>query len=136
MIVGLGAACAVAKGDLHAEGARQSGLRKRLWDRLREGIDGIVWTAGEATLLPNTLHVRVPGMDGRAILAAAPEVAASTGSACHTDEDKPSGALGAMGLAGADARGALRLTLGRRTTEADVDRAADGLLRAVAEVRA
>ena len=78
-------------------------------------------------MLPNTLHVRVPDREGSALLAACPQLAASTGSACHTDDGTPSGVLGAMGLSAGDARGALRLTLGRRTTDADVDRAAAAL---------
>ncbi|MEX1368781.1 MAG: aminotransferase class V-fold PLP-dependent enzyme, partial [Nannocystaceae bacterium] len=131
LIVGLGAACALAHRDLETEGRRQAELRQRLWTRLREAVPGLEWTGEGAPLLPNTLHVRVPGSDGRAILAAAPDVAASTGSACHTDEHTPSGVLGAMGLTGRQARGALRLTLGRRTTEADVQRAADSLIAAI-----
>lgn len=131
LIVGLGEACALARESLEAEGQRQAALRQRLWSRLREAAPAIAWTGEGAPLLPNTLHVRVPGADGRAILAAAPEVAASTGSACHTDEEIPSGVLGAMGLSGRDARGALRLTLGRRTTEADIDRAATSLAAAI-----
>jgi cysteine desulfurase len=130
LIVGLGAACAVARHDLAQEAERVQALRARLWQRLREGIADLRWTGEGAPLLPNTLHVRVPGHDGAAVLARAPQIAASTGSACHADDGSPSGVLGAMGLSSADARGALRLTLGRRTTEADVERAAAALVAA------
>jgi cysteine desulfurase len=130
LIVGLGAACALARGDLEVEARRVAGLRERLWERLREGIPGLRWTGEGAPLLPNTLHVRVPGVDGAAVLARAPAVAASTGSACHAEDGTPSGVLGAMGLGVADARGALRLTLGRRTTEEDVERAAEAIVQA------
>lgn len=135
LIVGLGAACALATDDLEVEARRVTSLRDRLWTRLREGIPGLAWTGEGASLLPNTLHVRVPDRDGAAVLAAAPEVAASTGSACHSEDGSPSGVLGAMGLSAAQARGALRLTLGRRTTEADVDRAAAALVAAVGSLR-
>ncbi|MCX4243851.1 cysteine desulfurase family protein [Paraliomyxa miuraensis] len=131
LIVGLGAACALASSDLEDEARRVAALRDRLWQRLREAIPGIAWTGEGAPLLPNTLHVRVPGLDGATVLAAAPDVAASTGSACHSEDGSPSGVLGAMGLTHAQARGALRLTLGRGTTEADVDRAALALVAAV-----
>ncbi|MEM7155970.1 MAG: cysteine desulfurase family protein [Myxococcota bacterium] len=130
LIVGLGAACALAEQSLEQEGARQAALVEQLWTQLREGIPGLQWTSHGVTLLPNTLHVRVPGVDGASVLAAAPDVAASTGSACHTDDAAPSGVLGAMGLTTADARGALRLTVGRRTQAADVDRAAAALVAA------
>lgn len=131
LIVGLGAACALARGDLEAEARRVAGLRDRLWARLSEGIAGLQWTGQGAPLLPNTLHVRVPGHDGAAVLARAPAVAASTGSACHADDGSISGVLGAMGLRADDARGALRLTLGRGTTEGDVERAAEAIVSAV-----
>lgn len=130
LIVGLGAACAVALEDLAAEAERVAALRDRLWARLSEGIEGLKWTGQGAPLLPNTLHVRVPGCDGAAVLARAPEVAASTGSACHADDGSISGVLGAMGLRAEDARGALRLTLGRGTSEEDVERAAEAIVRA------
>ncbi len=130
LLVGLGAACAIARRDLEAEGARQAALREQLWTRLRAGIPGLAWTGQGAAMLPNTLHVRVPDRDGAAVLEAAPGVAASTGSACHTDDEAPSGILGAMGLRAAEARGAIRLSLGRRTTEADVVAAAEALVTA------
>ena len=130
LIVGLGAACALAQRDLEEEGRRVAALRDRLWARLSEGIPGLRWTGHGVPLLPNTLHVRVPGRVGAEVLARAPEVAASTGSACHAEDGSPSGVLGAMGLAAEDARGALRLTLGRGTTEADVERAASAIVSA------
>ncbi len=131
LIVGLGAACALARGDLEEEGRRVTGLRDRLWARVSEGIPGLRWTGHGVALLPNTLHVRVPGQVGASVLARAPEVAASTGSACHADDGTISGVLGAMGLRAEDARGALRLTLGRRTKEGDVERAAEAIVGAV-----
>lgn len=131
LIVGLGAACAVAREDLEIESKRVAELRDRLWARLSGDIEGLRWTGQGAPLLPNTLHVRVPGREGAAVLARAPEVAASTGSACHADDGSISGVLGAMGLRAEDARGALRLTLGRGTTAADVERAAAVIVEAV-----
>jgi cysteine desulfurase len=134
LIVGLGAACALARRDLDLEGARVAALRDALWGRLGAGIPGLRWTGQGAPLLPNTLHVRVPGCDGAAILARAPDVAASTGSACHADDGTLSGVLGAMGLPAHEARGALRLTLGRGTTPADVERAAAAIVAATRAV--
>ena len=131
LIVGLGAACALAGSDLQAEHDRQVALRERLWSGLSAGVEGIVRTVDPAVAtLPNTLHVRFEGHVGADVLARAPEVAASTGSACHTDHEAPSGVLGAMGIPAASAKGSVRLSLGRRTTEADVDRAIAALVRA------
>ena len=130
LIVGLGAACALAQRDLEEEGRRVAALRDRLWARLSEGIPGLRWTGPGVPHCPNTRHGRGRGRVGAEVLARAPEVAASTGSACHAEDGSPSGVLGAMGLAAEDARGALRLTLGRGTTEADVERAAAAIVSA------
>jgi cysteine desulfurase len=130
LIAGLGAACRVARRDLAPESERQRRLRDELWSRLREALPDIQRTGDDEPTLPNTLHVRFAGIAGRDVLARAPEVAASTGSACHTDDEDAVGALGAMGLSSAEAAGAVRLSLGRRTTAADIERAAAALVRA------
>jgi cysteine desulfurase len=135
LIVGLGAACALATRDVAIEGARQAALRDDLWSRLREAVPGIVRTGEGAPILPNTLHVRFPGVAGRDVLAHASDVAASTGSACHSDHDTASGVLGAMGLTSAEAMGAVRLSIGRSTTAADIERAAASLVHAFALTR-
>lgn len=139
-IVGLGAACAIAGADLDGAAARMVALRERLWGLLRERVPGLAINGGEdpqGTLrLPNTLNVRFPGVSGTAVLAGAPEVAASTGSACHDGGEHPSAVILAMGVAPADALGSVRLTLGRSTTPEDVDRAAEALVRSVRSIRA
>jgi cysteine desulfurase len=128
--VALGAACALAQRSLqHEEAERQRALRDRLHVALAEGLP--LRLNGHATeRLPNTLNVSVLGASGDALLAATPEIAASTGSACHAGETTPSAALLAMGLPPDVALGAIRLSLGRYTTTADVDRAAAGLAAA------
>lgn len=134
LIVGLGAACALAARDVHVEASRQAALRDRLWHRLRAEVPGVERTGEGALLLPNTLHVRFPGRAGAEVLAAAPAIAASTGSACHAHGDGqvggPPGVLAAMGIDARSAAGAVRLGVGRFTTEADVDHAADALVGA------
>ena len=74
--------------------------------------------------LPNTLNISIDGTSGADLLAAAPRLAAATGSACHEGTPDPSGVLLAMGLSPQRARSAIRLTLGRWTTETDVEQAA------------
>jgi cysteine desulfurase len=129
-IVGLGAACVAAARDLESETRRVRGLRDRLWDRLREGVPMIALNGHPTVRLPNTLNVRFPGISGQSVLAAAPEVAASTGSACHAGHEEASAVIVAMGVAAQQALGSVRLTLGRQTTEEDVERAANALVRA------
>jgi cysteine desulfurase len=79
--------------------------------------------------------VLFPGVSGRAVLEACPQVLASTGSACHSGSEDPSPILGALGLPRDAALGAVRLSLGRSTTEADIQRAASELARAWRQVR-
>ncbi|MCC6877948.1 MAG: cysteine desulfurase [Sandaracinaceae bacterium] len=129
-IVGLGLACEIAHRDLESLGERMRALRDALFERLAAAVPGLALN-GHATLrLPNTLSVRFPRASGTALLDAAPEVAASTGSACRDGEDVASAVILAMGVSPSEALGSVRLTLGRGTTDADVARAADALSRA------
>jgi cysteine desulfurase len=127
-IAGLGEACALAREDLDAEGARQRALRDRLEAGL--GAAGFVVHGAGAERLPNTVNGRFAGVRGSAILARVPEIAFSTGSACHAGEEHASRALLAMGIPADDALGAVRLTLGRGTTAAEIDRAVELLTAA------
>jgi cysteine desulfurase len=129
-IVGLGAACAVARCDLLAESARVRRLRDELFALLEKRVPALALNGDPERRLPNTLNVGFPRATGSAVLAAAPEVAASTGSACHAGAESASPVLLAMGIAPDAALGSVRLTLGRGTTQADVARAAECLARA------
>lgn len=127
-IVGLAAACAVAARDLTVEGQRVGALCDDLFARLAAAIPGLALNGSHAVeRLPNTLSVRFPGVAGSDILAAAPGIAASTGSACHAGLDAPPAVLLAMGIAAEDALGTVRLSLGRGTDAAAVQAAADQL---------
>ncbi len=126
-IVGFGVACAAAARDLDAQRARLVDLRDELWRRLRERVPGLRLAGEGAERLPNTLYVLFPGASGNAVLAATPDVAASTGSACHDGLDHPPVVLAEMGISPAEAVGAVRLTLGRGTTADDLARAAEVL---------
>lgn len=129
-IVGLGAACELARGRLVQGTAALVELRERLWSRLQAEVPGLRLTGHPTERLPNTLNVRFPGVLGSAVLAGAPEVAASTGSACHEGGETASSILLAMGLPPQEALGAVRLTLGHGTTAQEVDVAAAALARA------
>lgn len=128
-IVGLGAACALARRDLEQTGARMKQLRDALWRRLADAIPGLALNGHPELRLPNTLNVRIPGVSGDAVLAGAPEVAASTGSACHAGNTSASAVILAMGVDSDEALGSVRLTLGRGTRLEEVERAANSLIR-------
>lgn len=128
--VGLGVACELAGRRLSRGGSQALvALRERLWARLSEAVPGVALSGQGAWRLPNTLNVRFPGARGGAVLAATPEVAASTGSACHDGGESASLVLRAMGIPEADALGAVRLSLGPETTQEEVDRAVVVLAR-------
>ncbi len=133
-VVGLGVACRIAARDLATEAARVEGLRERLHARLRERVPGLRLSGHPTARLPNTLNVRFPGVSGRSVLAGAPRVAASTGSACHEHGETASAVQRALGLTESEALGAVRLSLGRHTTVDEVERAADALVKAWEEL--
>jgi cysteine desulfurase len=133
-IVGLGAACDIARQRLEIEMRRVTGLRDRLWELLRARVPGLGLNGHPLLRLPNTVNVRFPGVRGSAVLRAAPEVAASVGSACHEGGEAPSAVLTAMGLPAEAALGAVRLSLGRGTTEQEVELAAQALAEAWASL--
>ncbi|MEU7056072.1 cysteine desulfurase family protein [Streptomyces sp. NPDC046197] len=126
LAVALGAAAELAAQEPAAAGHdRIRQLRDRLHAQLAEALPGRVHLNGPAEArLPNTLNISIDGIRGHELLAAVPEVASSTGSACHSGDHTPSPVLRAMGLDDDRALSALRLSLGRWTTPADIDLAA------------
>jgi cysteine desulfurase len=129
-IVGLGAACELARARLAGGVTAMVELRQRLWSRLQAEVPGLRLVGHPTERLPNTLNVLFPGVRGSAVLAGAPEVAASTGSACHEGGETASSVLLAMGIPPEEALGAVRLTSGHGTTTEEVDLAAQALARA------
>jgi cysteine desulfurase len=128
-IVGLGAACEAVGRDLDVAASRMKALRDRLWEDLAAAIPSLALNGHRELRLPNTLSVRFPGVSGSTVLNGAPQIAASTGSACHEGHESASAVILAMGVSFTDALGSVRLTLGRCTTEEDVAQAADALIR-------
>jgi cysteine desulfurase len=129
-LVGLGVACVVARRSLPHAADRLRQLRDRLWERLRASLgERIILNGHPALRLPNTLNVNFVGHVGAHVLQAVPELAASTGSACHEGTVCLSPVLEAMGIPPELGRGAVRLSVGRFTTEEEVDRAAEALAR-------
>jgi cysteine desulfurase len=125
-IVGLGAACRVAQDRLPDEESRLRSLRDRLHQALLAKLgDRVTLNGHPERRLPNTLNVSFAGCIGAELLARLPEIAASTGSACHEGKVSFSPVLRAMGVPAAVAEGAVRLSVGRFTTENEIDRAAD-----------
>jgi cysteine desulfurase len=129
-IVGLGAACAVARKTLAAESERVRMLRDQLWTGLKTEIPAIRLNGHPSERLPNTLNVLFPGVRSSALLEAAPAIAASAGSACHEGGETASAVLLAMGVDPIEGLGSVRLSLGRLTTELDLTAATQALVDA------
>lgn len=128
-IVGFGVACELAAARRAAEAARQTALRDALVAWLQ--AEGATVFGAGAERLPNTVFFAFPGIDGATLLLALDEAgfALGSGSACSSSEHAPSPTLLAMGVAPDLARGALRVSLGRSTSAAQLQqfRAAMGV---------
>ncbi len=124
-IVALGAACRMAAEGLQAHARHMAAMRDRLWTRLHAALgERVVLNGHPRERLPNTLNASFLRCIGSELLAALPQVAASTGSACHDGRISISPVLAAMGVEPAIARGAVRFSVGRGTTADEIDRAA------------
>jgi cysteine desulfurase len=131
-LVGLGAACALAEQWLPRQHEIRN-LRDVFWNRLRERFGAKVVLNGHTVeRLPNTLNVCFVGKVGAEILAALDGVAASTGSACHSGKIALSPVLRAMNVPPEVGMGAIRFSLGRATTAAEIDVVVDRLAKCVA----
>jgi cysteine desulfurase len=131
LCIGLGRACALAAAEMEAEAARLRVLRDRLLAGLSRKVPDLRVNGSMAQRLAGNLNLGFPGLDAVELLAACEGVALSTGSACSSAEVEPSYVLRALGVDEATAKGAVRLALGRFTTQADIDYAVDALAAAV-----
>jgi len=128
LAVALGAACTPAQ--TWAGMPQVQALRDRFWDTLHEVFGKAVTLNGHPTeRLPNTVNVNFIGRIGADILSRIPEVAASTGAACHSGSVTLSPVLAAMGVPKKEGMGAIRFSLGRATIWEDLEIVLD-LLRA------
>jgi cysteine desulfurase len=127
-VVGLGAAARLARERLPAATEKLRSLRDALHERLRARVPGLMLNGHPSERLPTTLNVSFPGIAGRELLSrVAGRVAASVGSACHSETDAVSGVLAAMGCDARRAAGAVRLSIGWMTTPEDIEIAAVAL---------
>ena len=129
LAVGLGVACELAQHEVSAEQEWLAGLRGRLAAGLRAGYEDLVEHGHPDHRLPNTLSVAFPGQDAYGLLdSLADELAASAGSACHSGATMISYVLQAMGVEPELARATVRFSVGRFTTEEEIERAVELIL--------
>ena len=135
-IVGLGVAADIVVRERTRESDRVAPLRDRLVTALGSRLHGVTQIGDVDHRLPNTANVRFAGADADAVVVNLEPVAASTGSACSSGSIEPSQVLLAMGLSREAAYECVRFSLGRFTTEEDIDIAVDRAIKAVVRVRA
>ncbi len=120
LVIGLGKACELAENWVGMSSVKS--LRDLLWGRIQEVFgEGVVLNGHPTGHLPNTLNMSFVGRVGAEILSRLTGVAASTGSACHSGMVELSPVLKAMGIQPAVGMGAVRFSLGRGTTEDEID---------------
>ena len=135
LCVGLGRAAALAAAEMAGEALRLLRLRERLHRNLACRIPELRLNGDLERRLPGSLNLSFPGLTGPELIEACPSVAMSTGSACTSAAIEPSYVLRVLGLSEALANASIRLGLGRFTTEAEVDFAADAIASAAARLR-
>ncbi|KLU05324.1 Cysteine desulfurase [Rhodopirellula islandica] len=132
-IVAMATAMRIANDDLESDTSRILELREMLWNRLHSALDGLQlngtsWREDSSARLPGNLNVRLRDIEGEAWMAATPDVAFSSGSACSSTEALPSHVLLAMGLTESEARRSVRFGIGRFNTVDEIHAAADQLI--------
>jgi cysteine desulfurase len=135
--VGLGRAAVLAVREQAAESERLERLRTELLLRIRTALPEVVVAGEGAPRAPHILNLLIPGADSEALLMHLDlaGIAVSGGSACASGAIEPSHVLLAMGYPRELAAGAVRLSLGRETTQAEIVRAAETVPTVVARVR-
>jgi len=136
-IVGMGVAMRIARARRAAESPRQAQLRDRIIAGVRGRVRDVVLNGHPTERLPNNVSFCIPGTDGESLIVALDleGFAVSSGSACTSGETEPSQVLLALGLDRELAKGSLRVTVGRSTTEEQVDRFVEALARVVIRLR-
>ncbi|HEY9546927.1 MAG TPA: aminotransferase class V-fold PLP-dependent enzyme [Solimonas sp.] len=133
-IVGFGVACRIAAEAMPAERVRLTALRERLWQGLQV-LPGIYLNGSPSQRVPGILNVSFEGAEGESLRAMLPELMLSSGSACSSATREPSYVLRALGRDDELAGSSLRLSLGRYTTDAQIDAAVTQIVDAVRFLR-
>ncbi len=133
--VALAQALEIADAELEEESPRITALRDKLETTIVERVDGCLVNGSTEHRLPNTSNLSFPGIEGNALLASLPDLAVSSGSACTSSHPESSPVLLAMGVKPELAKASLRLSLGRFSTDDEVERAAARIAEEVLRLR-
>jgi cysteine desulfurase len=134
-IVGFAAAVRIARREAEAERARLVALRDRLDEAIRGVLEGVTLNGPPVDRLPGNLSLSFGGVDGERFISSLRDLAVSSGSACTTASAEPSHVLRALGVPDGLAKATIRFGLGRFTTKAEVDFAAEAVVETVRRLR-
>ena len=133
-LVGMGEAFRIAREEMHAESERIMALRQRLWDGFKNMEE--VYISGDMNhRIPGIINMSFNYVEGESLIMSLPDLALSSGSACTSASLEPSYVLRALGMNDELAHSSLRFSIGRFTTEEDVDQAIASLRTAVEKLR-
>ncbi|KAH7865801.1 hypothetical protein Vadar_011362 [Vaccinium darrowii] len=135
LVVGMGAACEVAKKEMEYDEKRICKLQERLLSGIRARLDGVVVNGSEERRYAGNLNLSFAYVEGESLLMGLKEVAVSSGSACTSASLEPSYVLRALGVDEDMAHTSIRFGIGRFTTEEEVDRAVELTVRQVEKLR-
>ena len=135
LIAGFGQAADIAGSQLEDDLEHLAALRSRLWDGIRD-VPGVQLNGDLATSYPGLLNVSVDDIEGESLLLALEPLCVATGSACNSQNQDPSYVLRALGRSDGEAQSAIRFSLGRPTSNSDIDFAIGQYRNAVAKLRA
>jgi cysteine desulfurase len=134
-IVGLGAACAIAKAEMAEESAKLRALRDRLMNKLTSELDEVFINGSMEHRLPHNLNISFAYVEGESLLMGINEIAVSSGSACTSATLEPSYVLKSLGMGDDLAHSSIRFGIGRFNTEEEIDYTANKLIEVVRKLR-
>ncbi|NMB63179.1 MAG: selenide, water dikinase SelD [Chloroflexi bacterium] len=134
-IAALGQACELIKKNLPQYQSHMQAMRSRLEEGLRDAFPNLKFNGHPEQHLPNTTNVSFRGLEANTILSELDQVAASAGAACHADQVDVSPVIAAMGIPVEFAMGTIRLSVGRNTTEEEIDFTLDEMKRVIGNLQ-
>lgn len=134
-IVGFGKAAELAKARLESDHTKLKGLRDRLWNKIQTGLDEVHLNGHPTERLPHNLNVSFAYVEGESLMMGMKELAVSSGSACTSASLEPSYVLKSIGVGEELAHSSIRFSVGRTTTEAEIDYAAEKVIATVKKLR-
>ena len=134
-IVGMGKACEIAKAEMDADRERLLKLRKRIEDRVTAALDVVQINGHAEKRLPHLTNISFGFVEGEGLMMACKDIAMSSGSACTSASLEPSYVLKGLGVGDELAHSSLRLSLGRWTTDEEVEFAVAKIIEGVTKLR-